>query len=439
MLQKWKRPAVSPQAQSKNSVTLNAKRPWPSTLVLPSNCRQDVTRVLSSGEKLCKKQRMSFIRSLYDHFSLYTLYLTRDQLTAVAHLIIQTYPALKDQSVGTGYDSWFVQLFEKFRNERKHLVDDPEVILHKKIKTDTPDGQVMSSKLRRGAINWEPPYPEGEDEASMRKHKEALETEWRRRNPDKKRIEQGMLLTFPERRCQMNLQMPITEVKAEYPSLFDFTQIIAEFERILGVGTSVLGTFEANFHQVTDSILHVAKMKKGKTSEEIKKYLALLNNEYDDDGDDIEPTAGEKAEVAMAVLPLLLQGKSGMCKHTDFVEFISGEASPRRTAAGGETAFPFLICKGSLESHDRIYLVADKHIICDFEGSLVESALALLAGYYVFMFNYPAGLTNFFLFLQKCILHIQDGKKLPASVISLVNSFHEYQSVLATSCASRSV
>ena len=27
--------------------------------------------------------------------------------------------------------------------------------------------------------------------------------------------------------------------------------------------------------------------------------------------------------MAMAVLPLLSQGKSGMCKHTDFVEFIS--------------------------------------------------------------------------------------------------------------------
>ena len=36
---------------------------------------------------------------------------------------------------------------------------------------------------------------------------------------------------------------------------------------------------------------------------------------------DIAPFSfpGEKAEVAMAVLPLLLQGKSGMCKHTDFV------------------------------------------------------------------------------------------------------------------------
>ena len=109
------------------------------------------------------------------------------------------------------------------------------------------------------------------------------------------------------------------------------------------------------------------------------------------------------------------------------------------TAERRETTFPFLICKGSLESHDRMYLAADKHIICDFEGSLVESAFALLAGCYVFMFNYPAGLTIFFLFMQKCILHIQDGKKLPSSVISLINSFHEHQSVRATGCASRSV
>ena len=74
--------------------------------------------------------------------------------------------------------------------------------------------------------------------------------------------------------------------------------------------------------------------------------------------------------------------------------------------------FPFLIFTGSLESHDTIYLAADKHIICDFEASLVESALALLATYYVFMYSYPPGLTNFFIFLQKCILHIQDGKKI---------------------------
>ena len=81
-----------------------------------------------------------------------------------------------------------------------------------------------------------------------------------------------------------------------------------------------------------------------------------------------------------------------------------------------EMTFPFLIFTGSLESHDTIYLAADKHIICDFEASLVESALALLATYYVFTYS-----------------------KLPSSVISLVNSFHEHQSVSAECFALRSV
>ncbi|XP_068715851.1 uncharacterized protein [Montipora foliosa] len=241
----------------------------------------------------------------------------RDQLTAVAELIVWTYPALKDQSVGTGHDSWFVQLYEKFRNERKHLVKDPEVILHKKIKLDLPDGQrVLPSKLRGGALNWEPPYPEGEDEASMKRHKEALENEWRRRNPDERKIEQGMILTFPDRRLLMNQQVPIAEVMGEYPSLFDFSQIIAEFERILGLGTSVLSTFKANFDQVVDPILHVAETKKGKVAEEVKNYLLLLE---DNDGDDIGPTAGEKAELAMAVLPFLLQGISLDCVSTQIL------------------------------------------------------------------------------------------------------------------------
>ena len=58
---------------------------------------------------------------------------------------------------------------------------------------------------------------------------------------------------------------------------------------------------------------------------------------------------------------------------------------------------------------------------------MVEAALAFLPTYYVLMFNYPPGLTNFYLFLQKCILQIQDDKKLPSSLISFVNSIHELQ------------
>lgn len=415
-------------------MTLNAKKPWPTTLILPSNLRQDVSRVLKDGETLTNKQRMSFIRSLYDHFSLYTLYPSRDQLTGVSELIVRTYPALKDKSVGTGYDSWFAQLYDKFRNERKHLVDDPTVILRKKSKTSAAvKGTFVSAKLRRGALNWEPPYPEGEDEASIKKHKEALETEWHKRNPDMEKVERRMMLTFPDRRRQMNKQIEITELKAEYPALFDFSQIIAEFERILGLETSILATFTANFDQVSDGIIHMAKHKKGKVSGEVEQWLTMLKDEFDDD-DNMEPSADEKAEVAMAVLPLLLQAKAGVCSHKDFVEFISKESNPKRTAESRDKPFPFLVFSGTLQSPGKVYLAADNQIICSFEKTLVESTVALLATYYVFMYNYPPGLANFCLYLQKCILQIQDGKKLPASVIAFVNSLHDLQNKCNQGC-----
>ena len=66
-------------------------------------------------------------------------------------------------------------------------------------------------------------------------------------------------------------------------------------------------------------------------------------------------------------------------------------------------------------------MAANEQLLCSFTGSLVKATLGLLSCYYVFMFNYPAGLKNIFFNLQKCILQIHDGKKLPASVITFVN------------------
>lgn len=123
-------------------------------------------------------------------------------------------------------DSWFAQLYEKFRNERKSITDDPEVILHKRRKTKGSEVQPVALKLRRGGINWEPPFPEGEDELSMKRHKEWLQNEYMRREPDLKKVEDRMALTFPDRRKLMNKKVPLTEVRAEYPALFNFKQVL---------------------------------------------------------------------------------------------------------------------------------------------------------------------------------------------------------------------
>ena len=107
--------------------------------------------------------------------------------------------------------------------------------------------------------------------------------------------------------------------------------------------------------------------------------------------------------------------------------FLQEETNPGSIAESKDNSFPFLIFMGALASQGKIYIAADKQIICSFEVSLVEAALALLATYCVFMYNYPPGLAKFYSYIQKCILHISDGKKLPSSLMSFVNSLHELQ------------
>ena len=56
-------------------------------------------------------------------------------------------------------------------------------------------------------------------------------------------------------------------------------------------------------------------------------------------------------------------------------------------------------------------------VLFTFQGRLAEAAVTFMTTNDVFMFQYPGSLSNFCL----CILNINDGKKLPALVISFVN------------------
>ena len=92
------------------------------------------------------------------------------------------------------------------------------VIMHKR-KEKTANSS-PNANLRRGAINWEPPFPEGEDETSLKKHVEYMQNEWSRANPDYEKLKRRMVLTFPGRRRMMNAQLPLVEIKSEFPALF---------------------------------------------------------------------------------------------------------------------------------------------------------------------------------------------------------------------------
>lgn len=81
-----------------------------------------------------------------------------------------------------------------------------------------------------------------------------------------------------------------------------------------------------------------------------------------------------------------------------------------------------IIVKGTLDAPVEVLIAAEKQLICTVGGGLLEAHLSFMAVCYVFMFSYPASLNNVCIYFQKCILQIQDGKKLPTTVMTLVNT-----------------
>ena len=67
-------------------------------------------------------------------------------------------------------------------------------------------------------------------------------------------------------------------------------QIVSEFERILGVTTSIRDIFVANLRQTSSAIISVAKRKTTKNSRKMQQYLQLLE---DNDLDDEELSSSE--------------------------------------------------------------------------------------------------------------------------------------------------
>ena len=88
-----------------------------------------------------------------------------------------------------------------------------------------------------------------------------------------------------------------------------------------------------------------------------------------------------------------------------------------------EQPFPGIIVKGALKDF-KVAIIAEKQVLCEFTGGLVDATIGYMAAHYVFMFKYACSLNNFCLFLQKCVFQIQDCKRLPSTVISFVNKIN---------------
>ena len=98
-----------------------------------------------------------------------------------------------------------------------------------------------------------------------------------------------------------------------------------------------------------------------------------------------------------------------------------GDKSPKQVALERKEPFPFIIIEGKLNAPEELYLAAKRELLCKFQGKPFRSnswAASLLLCFYV---QLSAIFKYVFLYLQKRILKISDGQKLPSSVITFVN------------------
>jgi hypothetical protein len=62
---------------------------------------------------------------------------------------------------------------------------------------------------------WDPNFPEGEDDSSIKLHTEFLKAEWKKRAQDEEKIAQRMLVTFPDRRRMVNERKSVKEIRED--------------------------------------------------------------------------------------------------------------------------------------------------------------------------------------------------------------------------------
>ena len=100
---------------------------------------------------------------------------------------------------------------------------------------------------------------------------------------------------------------------------------------------------------------------------------------------------------------------------------VQEDASFEEVAAQTKEFHPKILVKGEIQDLNETAVVAEKMVICTLQGMLLDAVVLYMAVNYVFMFEFPIGFNHFCLFLQKCVLHIHDGKKLPSSILEFIN------------------
>ena len=302
-------PAQSPVAPAVARETSYKK--WPTKYVLPTNrFSTNLTLYLNNKKPLTWAMRKELKDHIVNDMQQYGgLTPPRQHLEGAARAIISDYPYLTEE-IGNGYSGWLASMRERFKGLRGEAECDVLAVkLTKKNKSnDNNNEQEMKiKKPKKGEINWQPNFPEGEDDASIARHKTYMKKESAKdsRYQNKESIELKMQATYAARRTFINSQCTVQELLNEYPCLFTPSQFKLEFLRLMDTNLEKL--FTENLLKVTPRILELAKSKK-KKNEDVLTSLVQAKSRAGPD----EPLLYLDSIAALQLLPHLLNDNTDL-------------------------------------------------------------------------------------------------------------------------------
>jgi len=186
--------------------------------------KADGTVPCSHGEK-----SRILTRLCADIFENYTAYPSSSDLEIVAMALVEKYPGVKD--TGKGYEAWTNSLMFKMGNYRSDMRKRGSLEMsmnsgkRSKYHPELPSARKGYKKAKCGVINWQPEYPDGEDDNSLQQHKMDIRSEIQKGSADQNLIKNKMSLTFALRRKEINSNVRISDVKDNWPALFDMKEV----------------------------------------------------------------------------------------------------------------------------------------------------------------------------------------------------------------------
>ncbi|XP_041952887.1 uncharacterized protein LOC121712877 [Alosa sapidissima] len=390
---------------------------WPAQFEIPT-FSFDTELILQAANAAYRKEgtllknpavKSNILDKLADSIFIYTAYPSQAQREQVAEALVLKHPCLRDPVSFNGLYSWHNSLKYKIGNYRakvRHL-GLPELNVNSRKTKSSADSSTPGRGLKRAKkseVNYLPPHPQGETDATLEKERVELLYEYQKRDNDKL-INEKMAKTFSLRRNDVILQPPVISFKARWPALFECSQIEKEFRRI--TLKPLQSTFLGKLDQHTPKLLSLYRRKGGAVGKKLDETLDMLNEDN---------TIELRREVVIRGLTLYLGENTGELMK-DYQVFNDDDAATIQEAITTFVLGIFVVSKArdglpkqagiAIEGAEVLFGIPDVAHACTYLMGLI----------YALELRYSNKLKYTFEVFQKIFLELEDANKKMSSKV----------------------